>query len=61
MKILKKIKNMIRGIHYISTGIKQKLMLSQGAALNINKYEVIFTHLLLWVAVARHNIKWVKI
>ena len=30
MKILKKIKNMIRGIHYF----KRKLMSSQGAALN---------------------------
>ena len=33
MKILKKNKNMIRGIHYFSTELKRKLMSSQGAAL----------------------------
>ena len=26
-----------------------------------NEMGVIFTHLKLWVAVARHNFKWVKI
>ena len=28
--------------------------------LKLNNYRVIFTHLKLWVAVARHNFKWVK-
>ena len=27
----------------------------------IKQIELIFTHLKLWVAVARHNLKWVKI
>ena len=29
--------------------------------IKLNKYDIIFTHLKLWVAVARHNFKWVKI
>ena len=33
MKILKKNKNMIRGIHYFSAEVKPKLMSFQGAAL----------------------------
>ena len=35
----------------------------QKSDLKLNKYWVlvIFTHLKLWVAAARHNFKWVKI
>ena len=40
MKILKKIKNMIRGIHYFSTELKTK-MSSQGAALTVTIYQYI--------------------
>ena len=28
--------------------------------LQLNQYEHIFKHLRLWIAVARHNLKWLK-
>ena len=48
MKILKKNKNMIRGIHYFSTELK--LMSSQGAALS---YELFIITLPAWVMARR--------